>query len=59
MSQIASTLLLRNLHDVFDEINPVCRRAAIDEIFPWRRGVLRTERYLPAAAYGREARRPT
>jgi hypothetical protein len=29
----ASTLLLRNLHDVFGEIDPVRRRAAIDEIF--------------------------
>jgi hypothetical protein len=25
--------LLRNLHDVFGEIDPVRRRAAIDEIF--------------------------
>jgi hypothetical protein len=33
MSQTASTLLLRNLHDVFGEIDPVRRRAAIDEIF--------------------------
>jgi SnoaL-like domain len=33
MSQAVSTLLLRNLHDVFGEIDPVCRRAAIDEIF--------------------------
>ena len=33
MSYIASTLLLRNLHDVFGEIDPVRRRAAIDEIF--------------------------
>ena len=28
-----STLLLRNLHDVFGENNPGRRRAAIDEIF--------------------------
>jgi len=28
-----STLLTRNLHDVFGEIDPVRRRAAIDEIF--------------------------
>jgi hypothetical protein len=28
-----STLLLRNLQDVFGEIDPVHRRAAIDEIF--------------------------
>ena len=28
-----STLLLRNLEDVFGEIDPVRRRAAIDEIF--------------------------
>ena len=28
-----STLLLRNLHDVFGEIDPVRRRAAVDEIF--------------------------
>jgi hypothetical protein len=33
MSQTASTLLLRNLHDVFGEIELVRRRAAIDEIF--------------------------
>ena len=33
MSQTASTLLLRNLHDVFGEIDPMRRRAAIDEIF--------------------------
>ena len=32
MSQTASTLLLRNLHDVLGEIDPVRRRAAIDEI---------------------------
>jgi hypothetical protein len=28
-----STLLTRNLHDVFGEIDPVRRRAAIDEIY--------------------------
>lgn len=28
-----STLLLRNLHDVFCQIDPVRRRAAVDEIF--------------------------
>jgi hypothetical protein len=33
MSCTVSTLLLRNLHDVFGEIDPVRRRAAIDEIF--------------------------
>ena len=33
MSQTASTLSLRNLHEVFGEIDPVRRRAAIDEIF--------------------------
>jgi len=33
MSHTVSTLLLRNLHDVFGEIDPVRRRAAIDEIF--------------------------
>lgn len=32
MSRTASTLLLRNLHDVFGEIDPGRRRAAIDEI---------------------------
>jgi hypothetical protein len=32
MSYTVSTLLLRNLHDVFGEIDPVRRRAAIDEI---------------------------
>ena len=33
MSYTVSTLLLRNLHNVFGEIDPVRRRAAIDEIF--------------------------
>jgi len=33
MPQTASTLSLRNLHEVFGEIDPVRRRAAIDEIF--------------------------
>jgi hypothetical protein len=33
MSHTVSTLLLRNLNDVFGEIDPVRRRAAIDEIF--------------------------
>jgi hypothetical protein len=33
MSHTVSTLLLRNLHDVFGEIDPMRRRAAIDEIF--------------------------
>ena len=33
MSYTVSTLLLRNLHDVFGEIDPVRRRAAVDEIF--------------------------
>ena len=33
MSQAVSTLLLRNLHDVFGEIDPARRRAAIDDIF--------------------------
>ena len=33
MSHTVSTLLLRNLHDVFGEIDPKRRRAAIDEIF--------------------------
>jgi len=33
MSTTVSALLLRNLHDVFGEIDPVRRRAAIDEIF--------------------------
>jgi hypothetical protein len=33
MSDTVSNLLLRNLHDVFGEIDPVRRRAAIDEIF--------------------------
>jgi len=31
MSDTVSNLLLRNLHDVFGEIDPVRRRAAIDE----------------------------
>src|SRR4051794_25158376 len=33
MSDTVSTLLLRNLHEVFEEIDPVRRRKAIDEIF--------------------------
>lgn len=33
MAYSLSTLLLRNLHEVFGEIDPVRRRAAIDEIF--------------------------
>jgi hypothetical protein len=33
MSYTVSTLLLRNLNDVFGEIDPVRRRKAIDEIF--------------------------
>ena len=33
MSYNISTLLIRNLHDVFGENDPVRRRAAIDEIF--------------------------
>lgn len=33
MPDTVSTLLLRNLHDVFGEIDPLRRRAAIDEIF--------------------------
>ena len=33
MSFSVSTLLIRNLHDVFGESDPARRRAAIDEIF--------------------------
>ena len=33
MSHTVSTLLLRNLDDVFGEIDPVRRRSAVDEIF--------------------------
>jgi SnoaL-like domain len=33
VSNSISTLLTRNLHDVFGENNPARRRAAIDEIF--------------------------
>ena len=33
MSEAASGLILRNLYEVFGEIDPVRRRAAIDEIF--------------------------
>jgi len=33
MPHSISTLLLRNLHDVFGEIDPARRRAVIDEIF--------------------------
>ena len=34
MSDSISTLLTRNLHDVFGENDPARRRAAIDEVFP-------------------------
>ena len=33
MSYSISTLLMRNLHDVFGENDPARRRAAVDEIF--------------------------
>jgi hypothetical protein len=33
MSHSISSLLLRNLHDVFGEIDPARRRATVDEIF--------------------------
>jgi hypothetical protein len=33
MSYSISTLLLRNLHDVFGKNDPVRRRAAVDDIF--------------------------
>lgn len=33
MPDTISTLLLRNLHDVFGEIDPIRRRSTIDEIF--------------------------
>jgi len=33
MSYSISTLLTRNLHDVFGENDPARRRAAVDEIF--------------------------
>jgi hypothetical protein len=33
MSHSISTLLTRNLHDVFGENDPACRRAAIDELY--------------------------
>jgi len=33
MSYSISTLLIRNLHDVFGENDPARRRAAIDKIF--------------------------
>jgi hypothetical protein len=33
MSYSISTLLIRNLHDVFGENDPARRRAAINEIF--------------------------
>ena len=33
MSQSTSTLLIRNLRDVFGENDPARRRAAIDEIY--------------------------
>ena len=34
MSNSISTLLIRNLRDVFGENNPKLRRAAIDELYP-------------------------
>ena len=46
MSQTASTLSLRNLREVFGEIDAVRRRAAIDEIFQ-EDGVF----YEPKGAY--------
>lgn len=33
MASTISMLLLRNLHDVFGEIDPVSRRKAVDEVF--------------------------
>ena len=42
MSNTVSTLVLRNLHEVFGEIDPVRRRAAIDEIFQKFRFVTET-----------------
>ena len=33
MSDSISTLLTRNLHDVFGENDPARRRAAVDEVF--------------------------
>ncbi len=46
MPQSISTLLIRNLDDVFGEGNPQRRRAAIDEIFT-KDGVF----YEPGAVY--------
>ena len=48
MSSI-STLLTRNLHDVFGENDPARRRAAIDEIFTGGLRVLRAEASVVAA----------
>jgi hypothetical protein len=53
MSYSISTLLTRNLHDVFGENDPARRRAAIDEIFTEDcvfyepRGVYRGRDYCP------------
>jgi hypothetical protein len=48
MSYSISTLLIRNLHGVFGENDPVRRRAAIDEIYAedWR--VLRSDQWCPS-----------
>ena len=59
MSYSISTLLTRNLHDVFDENDPVRRRAAIDEIFTEDcvfyepRGVYRGRDEIDRVAYRR------
>ena len=42
MSYSISSLLIRNLQDVFGENDPARRRAAIDEIFDGRRRFLRS-----------------
>ena len=48
MSYSISTLLTRNLHDVFGENDPARRRTAIDEIWHRRWRVLRSQqRHLP------------
>jgi hypothetical protein len=47
MSYSISTLLTRNLDDVFGENDVARRRAAINEIFTEDCGVLRTQGRLP------------
>ena len=56
MSYRISTLLTRNLHDVFGENDPARRRAAIDEIFTEDCVFLRAEGRLPRPRRDRSRR---